>query len=60
MLRALLGRFGFPSLPRGALEHIKFPIVVDAKAFAAATGFQWAVDEVDALSRFRAIAPPPG
>lgn len=60
MLRGLLGRFGFPSLPPGALEHIKFPIVVDAKAFAAATGFMWAVNEVDALARFRAIAPPPG
>lgn len=59
VLRALLGRFGFPSLPAGALEHIKFPIVVEAKAFAKATGFQWAVDEVDALGRFRALAPPP-
>jgi UDP-glucose 4-epimerase len=59
ILRSMLGRFGFPSLPRGALEHIKFPIVVDSKAFATATGFKWAVDEVDALSRFRAIAPPP-
>jgi UDP-glucose 4-epimerase len=59
VLRGMLGRFGFPALPRGALEHIKFPIVVDAKAFTAATGFSWAVNEVDALARFRAIAPPP-
>ncbi len=54
VLRQLLGRFGFPNLPPGALEHIKYPIVVDAKAFRAATGFQYEVDEVDVLRRFRA------
>lgn len=59
VLEQLLGRFGIPRLPKGALEHIKFPIVVDGKAFTAATGFSWAVNEVDALARFRTIAPPP-
>jgi UDP-glucose 4-epimerase len=53
MLAALLGRFGFPALPRGALEHIKYPIVVDASAFKAATGFVHEVGEVEALRRYR-------
>ena len=57
-LRAMLGHFGFPALPPGALEHLKFPIVVDAKVFTAATGFQWAVDEVDAMHRYRALSAP--
>ncbi len=55
VLKAMLGRFGFPSLPRGALEHIKFPVVVDASAFKKATGFKWDLDEVETLSRYRAL-----
>jgi UDP-glucose 4-epimerase len=55
LLRQLLGRFGFPNLPRGALEHIKFPIVVDASAFKKATGFSHEVSEVEALKRYRAM-----
>lgn len=55
VLNQLLGRFGFPNLPRGALEHIKFPIVVDGKAFVKATGFQFEVSEVDAVHRYRAM-----
>ena len=55
VLVRLLGRFGFPSLPKGALEHIKYPVVVDASAFAKATGFKWEVDEVETLSRYRAL-----
>lgn len=55
LLEAMMGRFGFPSLPKGALGHIKFPVVVDATAFQKATGFQWEVDEVETLSRYRAL-----
>ncbi|MDP1922604.1 MAG: SDR family oxidoreductase [Myxococcales bacterium] len=55
LLRALLGRFGFPKLPPGALEHIKFPIVVDGRAFKKATGFTHEVDEVEALQRYRLL-----
>ncbi len=51
-IRQLLGRFGFPDLPRGALEHVKYPIVVDGKAFREATGFQHEVSEVEALKRY--------
>ena len=36
---ALLGRFGLPKLPRGAITHIKYPIVIDSSPFRDATGF---------------------
>ncbi len=55
LLRGLLGRFGFPALPKGALEHIKYPIVVDSRAFKKATGFAHEVDEVEALQRYRLL-----
>ncbi len=40
LLNVTLGRFGLPRLPKGAVDHIKFPIVVDASAFREATGFE--------------------
>jgi UDP-glucose 4-epimerase len=39
MFRFAIGRFGLPRLPRGALEHVKYPVVMDGSAFADATGF---------------------
>ena len=57
LLRRMLGRFGLPYLPRGAVDHIKFPIVVDGSAFRKATGFAHGVDEVETLRRFRALTP---
>jgi UDP-glucose 4-epimerase len=57
LLRGLLGRFGLPSLPPGALEHIKFPIVVDGTAFREATGFTHETSEVEVLRRYRRISP---
>ncbi len=59
LLRQLFGRFGFPNLPKGALEHLKYPIVVDGSAFRRATGFEHEVDEVEALVRYRALSAPP-
>lgn len=56
-LKGLLGRFGFPDLPPGALEHIKYPIVVDGRAFHEATGFTHVTGEVELLHRYRRIAP---
>ena len=55
VLHRLSGRFGFPRLPRGVLEHLKFPVVVDARAYAKATGFKAEVDEVETLRRYRAL-----
>ncbi|MBL9039018.1 MAG: SDR family oxidoreductase [Archangium sp.] len=55
LIRQLLGRFGFPNLPPGALEHIKFPVVVDASSFKRVTGFAHTVDEVETLRRYRQL-----
>jgi UDP-glucose 4-epimerase len=59
LFRALLGRFGFPRLPPGAVEHIKYPIVVDDRSFLAATGFVPSIDEIVAMHAFRDAFPRP-
>jgi UDP-glucose 4-epimerase len=59
VLGGLIGRFGFPSLPRGALTHIKYPVVVDAKAFRETTGFKHAHDEIATIASFREAFPRP-
>jgi UDP-glucose 4-epimerase len=59
VLAGMLGRFGFPKLPAGALTHLKYPIVVDARAFLAQTGLSHAYDEIGAIRSFRAAFPPP-
>jgi UDP-glucose 4-epimerase len=58
IFKNLLGRFGLPKLPRGALDHIKYSVVIDNEAFAAATGFEHEVDEVQAMHEFREAFPP--
>ena len=59
-VKALLGRFGLPKLPPGALGHVKYPVVVDARAFREQTGFSHALDEVQTLDAYRRAFPPPG
>lgn len=49
----LLGRFGLPRLPPGAVNHIKFPIVVDDTAFKKATGFVPEFDEQQTVGSYR-------
>ena len=58
LLNLAIGRFGLPHLPPGALGHIKYPVVVDAAAFRAATGFTHAFDEVQTMRAFREAFPP--
>ena len=62
LFRLLLGRFGLPRLPPGALNHVKYPVVVDAGAFRTATGFTPAHDADATVADFRAApdvpAPP--
>jgi UDP-glucose 4-epimerase len=53
LFRFALGRFGLPRLPPGAVEHLKFPVVIDASAFRQATGFHHQYDEDRTLSEFR-------
>jgi UDP-glucose 4-epimerase len=55
----MLGRFGLPKLPPGALEHIKYSVTVDGSAFRNATGFAHAVDETRTMHAYREAFPPP-
>lgn len=59
ILERLIGRFGFPTLPKGALTHIKFPVVVDGNAFREATGFEHRHGEIDTIATFRHAFPRP-
>jgi UDP-glucose 4-epimerase len=59
LLALALGKGGLPKLPRGALGHIKYPVVVDSSAFTQATGFEHELDEGQTLRDFRAAFPPP-
>ncbi len=54
---SMLGNFGLPTLSRGALAHIKYPVVVDSSAFRRATGFDHSVDEVAAIADYRRAFP---
>jgi UDP-glucose 4-epimerase len=57
LIAAALGRFGLPKLTRGALAHVKFPVVVDSTAFREATGFEHQLDEVACMRAFREAYP---
>jgi UDP-glucose 4-epimerase len=59
VMSAMLGRFGLPNLPAGALTHLKYPVVVDARHFRAATGFVHAYDEMATIQAFRGAFPVP-
>jgi UDP-glucose 4-epimerase len=58
VLALLLGRAGLPRLSRGALAHIKYPIVVDASAFRKATAFDHRYDEIETVKVFADAFPP--
>ncbi len=60
LLALLLGRAGLPRLSRGALAHIKFPIVVDGAAFRKATAFDHRYDEIETVKVFADAFPPSG
>ncbi|MCG8418333.1 MAG: NAD-dependent epimerase/dehydratase family protein [Proteobacteria bacterium] len=53
LFRLAVGRFGLPLLPRGAVEHIKYPVVIDASAFRTATGFEHQFDADQTMDAFR-------
>ena len=55
----MLGRFGLPKLPIGAVNHLKYPVVVDASAFREQTGFTHAHDEIETIRSYRDAVPPP-
>ncbi len=58
LLPFALGRFGLPRLPRGAIEHLKYPVVIDWGRFREATGFSPRFDEYETLDAFARAAPP--
>ena len=58
-INLLLGRFGLPRLPRGAVEHLKHPVVMDDRRFRNATDFAPRHDEPTILSDFCAAHPVP-
>jgi len=60
LLRRLVGRAGLPGLAPGALVHIRYPIVVDAAAYARATGFHHRWDELRTVRPFAEAFPAPG
>jgi UDP-glucose 4-epimerase len=56
LFRAMLGRFGVPHLPQGAVEHIKFPIVIDSMRFKKTIGFRYTHDAEATIESFRATS----
>ena len=56
---AARGRFGVPGLPDGAINHMKYPVVVDGSAFARRTDFTLRFSVTDAMADFLAAFPPP-
>ena len=53
LLDRVLGRFGLPKLPVGAINHLKFPVVVDGSYFQRSTGFEHRFDEDQTMESFR-------
>jgi UDP-glucose 4-epimerase len=58
LLRVALGRFGLPFLPSGAVDHLKYPVVVDTSSFRSATHFEHRYDERRTIESFRAAIAP--
>ncbi len=57
LVKMAIGRFGLPKLPKGALTHIKYPVIVDASSFRKDTGFTHEHDDADAMRAFREAFP---
>ena len=53
LMGQFLGRLGLPALPRGSVNHIKFPVVVDSAAFVRDTGFKHRFDEAHTMQSFK-------
>jgi UDP-glucose 4-epimerase len=54
ILPFLLGKFGLPKLPRGAINHLKYSLVVDSTAFASQAEFEYQFDEYATIRSFSA------
>ena len=56
LFRTLLGRFGLPGLPQGAIAHIKYPIVIDSMRFKKTIGFRYEFDAESTIESYRSRA----
>lgn len=52
LFRFVNGRRGFPPLEPGAVNHVKYPIVISDEAFREATGFRHCFDEVQTMEAY--------
>ncbi len=57
LMNLSMGRFGLPRLPKGAVDHLKYPIVIDSAAFQKATGYVYEHDEQEAMRDYAAAMP---
>ena len=53
LLPMLLGKFGLSRLPRASLSHLKYPIVIDDKAFREKTGFTFTYEVEQIMGTFK-------
>ena len=53
LIGRVLGKFGFPALPKGSVNHLKYPIVIDDSEFRRRTDFKPAFDEIQTMEAFR-------
>jgi UDP-glucose 4-epimerase len=59
MFSGALGKIGLPRLPAGALDHIKYPITIDATPFKKQTDFVYDLDEMSTLWDYKEAFPVP-
>ncbi len=57
LLGTMLGRFGLPNLPTGAISHIKYSVVIDDSTFRQKTGFQHTFSEIETMNAFHDADP---
>jgi UDP-glucose 4-epimerase len=53
LINSVMGRFGFPDMPKGSILHIKYPIVIDDSEFRRKTDFKPHFDEGQTMEAFR-------
>jgi UDP-glucose 4-epimerase len=53
IFRLGIGRLGLPQIDAGAIDHLKYPVVVDSDAFRRATRYTYAYDERETINSFR-------
>jgi UDP-glucose 4-epimerase len=53
------GRLGLPRLPPGAIQHVKYPVVIDDTPFRKATAWSHRYSNTDCIEAFRRAFPPP-